>query len=217
MRKITLLVIHCTATSIIKPLTPQALEASHRQRGFACCGYHYYIRRNGEIIPMRPIAQIGAHAKGYNANSIGIAYEGGLDPDGKPTDTRTGAQRSALVSLLTQLHEHYPDARICGHRDLSPDLNGNGRIEPAEYIKQCPCFNAAQEYAYITAHKPDKLQPSTANLAQLASTDYDKLPLPANQNTSRMNKILSGIWKACKFIARFVPWLMSLRDNSSQR
>jgi hypothetical protein len=30
---------------------------------------------------------------------------------------------------------------VCGHRDLSPDLNGNGEIEPEEWIKQCPCFD----------------------------------------------------------------------------
>jgi N-acetylmuramoyl-L-alanine amidase len=217
MRKITLLVVHCTATSITQQLTPQALDESHRRRGFSCCGYHYYILRNGQITPMRPVEQIGAHAKGYNANSIGIAYEGGLNPDGRPADTRTGAQRTALVSLLKQLHEHYPDARICGHRDLSPDLNGNGRIEPAEYVKACPCFNAAQEYAYITAHNANKPQPTPPNLAHFVRSGSDELPLPANQNNSRMKKVFTVIWKACKFIARFVPWLMSLRDNSSQR
>ena len=163
MRKITLIVVHCTATRCTSSLTPRQLEESHRLRGFACCGYHYYIQRNGQTTPMRPVEKIGAHAKGYNANSIGIAYEGGLNADGNPADTRTDAQRAALVSLLTQLHEHYPDARIVGHRDLSPDLNGNGRIEPSEYVKACPCFNAAQEYTYITAHKPDKPQPTRPN------------------------------------------------------
>ena len=34
-------------------------------------------------------------------------------------------------------------SRLCGHRDLSPDLNGNGEIEPEEWIKECPCFDAA--------------------------------------------------------------------------
>lgn len=217
MRKITLLVVHCTATRCTSSLTPEGLEAEHRRRGFARCGYHYYIRQNGDIIPMRPIEQTGAHVLGFNAHSVGIAYEGGLDASGKPADTRTDAQRAALVSLLTQLHEHYPDARICGHRDLSPDLNGNGRIEPSEYIKACPCFNAAEEYAYITAHKPDKPQLTRPNLAHFARSESDELPLPANQNTSRMKKILSAVWKACKFIARLVPWIMSLRDNSTQR
>ena len=39
-------------------------------------------------------------------------------------------------------------ALILGHRDLSPDLNGNGLIEPNEYLKQCPCFDVMKEYNY---------------------------------------------------------------------
>lgn len=151
MRNITLLVVHCTASPSNTHLTPDQLERIHRQRGFSQCGYHYYITRKGIVHPMRPINLIGAHAKGHNATSIGIAYEGGLDSSGRPADTRTEAQRNSLRSLLRTLKQTYPDARICGHRDLSPDRNGNGTIEPDEWIKQCPCFDATAEYSDITA------------------------------------------------------------------
>ena len=40
---------------------------------------------------MRPINLIGAHAKGHNATSIGIAYEGGLDSSGRPAGTAGAA------------------------------------------------------------------------------------------------------------------------------
>lgn len=78
-RTITLIIIHCTASRCTAQLTPSALEREHRARGFVCCGYHYYIRKNGTIHPMRPIEKAGAHACGHNAHSIGIAYEGGLN------------------------------------------------------------------------------------------------------------------------------------------
>ena len=39
----------------------------------------------------------------------------------------------------------YPGCKVCGHRDLSPDLNGNGEIEPEEWVKQCPCFDVSKE------------------------------------------------------------------------
>ena len=42
--------------------------------------------------------------------------------------------------------EDYPGCRVCGHRDLSPDLNGNGEIEPEEWIKACPCFEVKAEW-----------------------------------------------------------------------
>ena len=82
----------------------------------------------------------------YNANSIGICYEGGLDCRGRPADTRTPAQRATLRQLVGQLQEKFSGCRVCGHRDLSPDLNGNGEIEPEEWIKQCPCFDVAKEF-----------------------------------------------------------------------
>ncbi|MFS2564851.1 N-acetylmuramoyl-L-alanine amidase [Bacteroides hominis] len=148
-RTINLIVIHCTASRCTSTLTPEALDAEHRRRGFNGCGYHYYITRNGEVHPMREISQIGAHTQKYNAHSIGIAYEGGLNASGQPADTRTPEQKQTLTALLRQLRNAYPAARICGHRDLSPDLNGNGFIEPQEYIKMCPCFNASNEYAAL--------------------------------------------------------------------
>ncbi len=146
-RTITLIVIHCTASRCTSNLTPETLELLHRQRGFNGCGYHYYIQKNGTIHPMRPLNLAGAHAYGHNAHSIGIAYEGGLLSDGTAADTRTPEQRSALRALLTAIHTVYPSALILGHRDLSPDLNHNGTIEPEEYIKQCPCFDAIPEYS----------------------------------------------------------------------
>lgn len=84
--------------------------------------------------------------QGSNANSIGICYIGGLDADGKPKDTRTEEQKASLFFLLQQLREQFPDAMICGHRDFSPDLNGDGIIEPWEWMKACPCFDAIDEY-----------------------------------------------------------------------
>lgn len=148
-RNISLIVVHCTASRCTNNLTPEALDVMHKRRGFTECGYHYYITRDGTIHHMRDITHIGAHVKGHNANSIGIAYEGGLDASGRPADTRTPAQKHSLEIILRFLRFSYPKAQICGHRDLSPDLNDNGTIEPCEYIKQCPCFNATDEYEYL--------------------------------------------------------------------
>lgn len=103
-----------------------------------------YIRKNGDIKSTREIERIGAHARGYNARSIGICYEGGLDCHGRPADTRTEWQIHSMRVLVLALLRDYPGCRICGHRDLSPDLNGNGEIEPEEWIKACPCFEVKE-------------------------------------------------------------------------
>ena len=151
IRSIDLIVVHCTASRCDRRLTPDDLEAEHRRRNFNGCGYHFFITREGIIFPMRPLDRVGAHVCGFNARSIGIAYEGGLTPDGTAADTRTPDQRQSLRFLIRQLLVLYPRCTVCGHRDLSPDLNGNGIIEPREWIKQCPCFDAAQEYAPLCA------------------------------------------------------------------
>ena len=145
-RTISLIIVHCSATRCDRDITAADICAAHRVRGYRTGGYHYYIRKNGKVEKMRPESEVGAHCFGYNTHSIGVCYEGGLDSNGRPADTRTQAQSLALQNLLYDLLMRYPGARIVGHRDLSPDLNLNGWIEPWERIKVCPCFDAKEEY-----------------------------------------------------------------------
>ena len=137
-REVNLLVVHCTATRCNKDFPVSSLRASHKARGFADIGYHFYITRDGETHPCRPVHQIGAHATGWNDKSIGICYEGGLDENGRIVDTRTYAQKCALLDLLRQLKTDYPEAAILGHYQLSENVR-----------KACPCFDAATEYSQL--------------------------------------------------------------------
>ena len=148
-RTITDIVIHCTATRAWQDYSADDLRRMHKAQGWADIGYHYVVRLDGTIEPGRDVDKIGAHVSGHNANSIGVVYVGGLDNQGKANDTRTENQENALLNLLLDLRRLYPSARISGHRDFSPDLNGNGTIEPWEWIKECPCFDAKAEYRRI--------------------------------------------------------------------
>ena len=134
-REIKWLVIHCSATRCNVPFTTEQLRQCHLQRGFSDIGYHFYITRDGVLHHCRPVSEIGAHALGFNRHSIGICYEGGLDPEGRPADTRTTAQRFALIDVLTILKHQYPVAIILGHYQLSASIH-----------KACPCFDARKEY-----------------------------------------------------------------------
>lgn len=148
-KAIKYIVIHCSATRSSQTYSATELERDHRSRGFDGAGYHFYIRRDGSTKPMRPLSRIGAHTLGYNRCSIGVCYEGGLNDHGQPADTRTAEQRAALLDLLGRLRQTYPRAVIVGHRDLSPDRDGDGQIEANEWIKVCPCFDARAEYAML--------------------------------------------------------------------
>lgn len=147
MRLIDRIVIHCSATRVTQDFTAEQVKASHIARKFRTWGYHYYIRKNGTINPMRPLDQMGAHATGYNAASIGVCYEGGLDANGKPADTRTPAQKKAMLELLQKLTAEFEIIYLDGHRDLSPDLNDDGIVESNEWIKVCPCFDVRAEFS----------------------------------------------------------------------
>lgn len=150
MRKIEYIVLHCSANKAGSRITAKDIRRDHiKNRGFRDIGYHYVIHEDGEIVAGRPLSQAGAHVAGSNTNSIGICYIGGLDAAGKPADTRTEEQRASMFFLLQRLREQFPDAEICGHRDFSPDLNGDGIIEPWEYFKACPCFDAGAEYKNV--------------------------------------------------------------------
>ena len=133
MRKITLIVIHCSAVRPDQTSSAAQIDTWHRQRGFHLgIGYHYVVRRNGEIEAGRPEYMVGAHCLNHNSHSIGVCYEGGYDARGQPADTRTEAQRTeaqkaSLRRLLETLHKDYPEALIVGHHDLDPK-------------KACPCI-----------------------------------------------------------------------------
>ena len=136
MRRIDLIVIHCSATRENRSFPVTSLIACHQAR-FGFTGYHYYITRDGQTYQTRHENLVGAHARHYNKHSLGVCYEGGLDANGRPADTRTEAQKHALWALLKSLRQDYPEAKILGHRDLP------------HVAKSCPCFNAEAEYAEL--------------------------------------------------------------------
>lgn len=154
MRKIDAIVIHCSATRAGQDVRAADIDKWHKERGFAMIGYNYVIDLDGKVEVGRPLSREGAHCNtagvsglSYNKHSIGICYVGGLDRDGNPADTRTPEQKLSMLNLVCRLMDEYPDiVEVIGHRDASPDRNGNGVIERNEWIKQCPCFDVRAEF-----------------------------------------------------------------------
>lgn len=175
-RNINLIVIHCSATPSGKPLiqgkpgqpgylnAPQVINAWHAERGFRrqpaavrafstrlpSIGYHYVIDLTGEVWSGRGLNEMGAHAAGFNAHSVGICLVGGAEREA----AYTPAQWDSLAQMVRMLSEQFlvPLAPalngqnrlgVMGHRDLSPDANGNGTVEPREWLKTCPGFDVS--------------------------------------------------------------------------
>jgi len=131
MRNVTKIIIHCTATPEGREVTVNEVTRWHLSRGFQTIGYHYLIYLDGTVHVGRPIETPGAHTEGHNANSVGVCYVGGLDKAMKPKDTRTTAQKAALLSLVKDLKIKYPSATIHGHKEFAN--------------KACPSFDVQKE------------------------------------------------------------------------
>lgn len=143
MRKIERIFIHCTGTP--QAWTIEQLNNVFKSKGWKYPGYHVVIMPDGEVKRLLPDKQISNGVKGYNSTAINIAYMGGIDENEKGIDNRTPEQKNALKRLILAYKEKYPTAEVLGHRDISPDTNGNGIIDCWERIKECPCYNVKDE------------------------------------------------------------------------
>src|SRR3569832_35353 len=149
LRTIDLIVIHCSATPNGRWQTVGDIDRMHgarkppfmrnprligaNQPQLLLFGYHYVIYTTGHVVIGRGLNEIGAHAQGHNAQSIGICLFG--------TDKYSRAQWERLKKLVQGLQTNIPDVRFVGHLDLSPDLIGIGVSEPLEWTKTCPVFD----------------------------------------------------------------------------
>lgn len=128
-RKITEIILHCSATPEGRDVTAAQIDLWHRQRGFSRIGYHYVVRLDGSVEPGRSEKEAGAHCSGHNSHSIGVCYIGGCDAEMKPKDTRTSAQRAVLREIVDDLRRRYPSAKIHGHYEFAAKACPSFRVE----------------------------------------------------------------------------------------
>lgn len=137
MRPINQLIIHCSATNEDQDIGVDEIREWHtapkpKGNGWSDVGYHYVICRDGMLEEGRPVSRPGAHAKGYNKESIGICLVGGIDKQGRSIANFTMAQYVELYDLIRRLLKKHPGAQLLGHRDL-PGV-----------AKDCPCFSVGE-------------------------------------------------------------------------
>lgn len=138
------LTIHCTATPEGRHHTAGEVNKWDIAR-FGCISYHWVVDLDGKAERSLDDQHLGAHVRGHNTGNIGLCYVGGLDRNMQAKDTRTEAQRKSLREIVAAYRRKYPGIEVKGHRDWSPDLDGDGVIEPNEWVKSCPCFDVQTE------------------------------------------------------------------------
>lgn len=151
-RQTKYLVVHCSATRPSSDIGADEIDDMHKRKKWDGIGYHAVIRRDGTIEFGRHFDAHGAHVLGQNYRSVGICMVGGIsEANGESENNFTDAQFLALHAILAMLTWSYPDAEVLGHRDLSPDLDGDGVVEPQEWLKDCPCFNVRKWWEEVAA------------------------------------------------------------------
>ena len=111
-----MIVVHHTGNPSDDDLSAEDIHEMHQNQGWAGIGYHYVIRKNGQIEQGRPDWSVGAHASGENWHSIGIHVSGNFE-EAEPTEY----QIESLAYLIGWLCEKYdldPSVAVVGHRDL---------------------------------------------------------------------------------------------------
>jgi N-acetylmuramoyl-L-alanine amidase len=138
MRKLTRIILHCTATPDGRHVDVDTIRSWHKKRGWSDIGYHYVIYLDGSVHAGRDVAKAGAHVVGHNADTIGVVYVGGTDAGGKAKDTMNDAQQTAFVNLVKHLRDQYGPLTLHGHNEYA--------------AKACPSFNVKQKFGWLVGY-----------------------------------------------------------------
>lgn len=97
--------------------TIEQVHQWHLANGWAGCGYHFLVRKDGQVYRGRPIDTIGAHAYGGNKDSIGICFEGNFE-----IETMSDIQVKAGNELVNYIKSIYGDLKLKRHKEVVATL-----------------------------------------------------------------------------------------------
>lgn len=126
--------------------TAKDVDRWHKANGWSGIGYHFFVRKDGNIYEGRPEWSIGSHAEGKNSESIGICAEGNYDIK----KTMPDAQKLAIKELLTYLKNKYPNIGIKAHKDVGA-TGCPGKYYPLQEMKDF--WNESEEHTMTPAEK----------------------------------------------------------------
>ena len=123
-RKLTdMIVIHHTGERDIDASAKQ-IHGWHLDQGWSGIGYHFVVRKNGNIERGRPLWAIGSHAYGENSHTIGIHLSGDFE-QAKPTTQQIEMTAMLIADLCADYNIPIDRKHIIGHGELmSTDCPG---------------------------------------------------------------------------------------------
>lgn len=126
MRKLNKIIVHCADTPSTMDIGAKEIRKWHtEERGWSDIGYHYVIRRNGQVERGRPVERMGAHCSGHNKDSIGICLVG--------RDEFAPEQMEILKQLVSDLRaQHRSEMTVHGHCEFSSKTCPNFDVKDLE-------------------------------------------------------------------------------------
>lgn len=120
----------------------------HKENGWAGCGYHFLVRKDGSVYKGRPTNAIGSHCLGKNSVSIGICAEGNY-----MTETMPDAQKNAIIELIKYLQGQYGNLPILGHAEaMDFETSCPGTNYPLQDIKNLKTASYSSEFIKSVQH-----------------------------------------------------------------
>jgi len=199
-RKIKSIAVHCLYTTPDMDVGAKDVHSWHISRGWSGVGYHYIIRRDGTIEIGRDQDLVGAHVKGNNKNTIGVAYAGGAKRIGRELvsdyDKETPEQRRSLIALTHHLaevngistrkilgHNEYPDVhKSCPNLTMPLIRNGTEQIDTVYGVNR---FWATSE-KHLAETKNSRWISLMNDAIKISKTPFaiggDGLPIPLSDN-----------------------------------
>lgn len=138
------IILHHAAAKVC---SAKQIDSWHKNNGWSGIGYHFFVRKNGEIYRGRPLYTVGAHASGCNSDSVGVCVEG----DYSSERTMPAAQKISLGELLVYLKQVYPNAELKGHKEVGA-TGCPGDYYPLEEMKKI-FYNSESEELNMTQYE----------------------------------------------------------------
>ena len=163
MRKITEIIIHCSATwrgwmgnNTTSEKVAEIRDWHVRDNGWSDIGYHFLIDRDGAVAEGRPLDRAGAHVVGHNTGTIGVCLIGGhgsTETDAFHDHFNVG-QNHSLKVLLAKLQARFGTLKITGHNQYA--------------AKACPGFSVPEWLATDgDTQEPETPQDTATDAARL--------------------------------------------------
>ena len=199
VRKITKRIIlhHADVTEC----TAEEIHGWHLANGWAGAGYHFFVRKSGDIYRLRPEKYVGSHAQGSNADSIGVCFEGCYMEEEMP-----GKQIEAGIEIIEYVMQKYRIDKIQMHKDVCATDCPGEKFPIEKFLRKNKAIKEELIVDGIWGMK------TTARLQEIFGTEKDGIISNQDISYKEKNPGLQGGWEWESLPKGFSPLIREIQD-----